>query len=166
MFNLDTVDFQRIATATVGALVLSTACVAAAVVPARAAEAPKSVAAWQKAVNARIDRSLLSQELPNYREGVATIRVRFDDAGQLAATSVARSTGDAKLDAVALRTARSIAYPTLPVQIRNKPVLMKVYFSKPAEMVDGARRAARNRALALDTNTDVQVADAQQRPAA
>lgn len=38
MFNFDTIDLQRIATAAVGALVLSTACVAAAVGPARAIE--------------------------------------------------------------------------------------------------------------------------------
>lgn len=166
MFNLDTIDLQRIATATVGALVLSAACVAAAVVPARAAEAPKTVAAWQRSVNAKIDQALLAQNVPSYRQGVATVRVRFDDAGQLAATSIARSTGDAGLDAVALRTARRVDYPTLPSQIRNKPVLMKVYFGKPEDVVDAARRTARARALALDTNSDVKVADSHARPAA
>jgi hypothetical protein len=40
IFNL---DFSRIATAAVGALVLSTACVAAAVAPARAVETDRGV---------------------------------------------------------------------------------------------------------------------------
>jgi len=40
IFNL---DLSRIATAAVGALVLSTACVAAAVAPARAVETDRSI---------------------------------------------------------------------------------------------------------------------------
>ena len=38
MFKFNKIDFQRIATAAVGALVLTTACVGAAVAPARAVE--------------------------------------------------------------------------------------------------------------------------------
>lgn len=38
MFNFDRIDLQRIATAAVGALVLTTACVGAAVGPAHAVE--------------------------------------------------------------------------------------------------------------------------------
>jgi hypothetical protein len=38
MFAFDKIDFQRITIALVGALVLSTACVGAAVAPAEAAE--------------------------------------------------------------------------------------------------------------------------------
>ena len=38
MFNFDKIDLQRIATAAVGALVLTTACVGAAVGPARVIE--------------------------------------------------------------------------------------------------------------------------------
>ena len=41
MFNFDKIDFQRIGTALVGAILLSTACVTAAVGPARAAETAK-----------------------------------------------------------------------------------------------------------------------------
>ncbi len=41
-FNL---DFSRIATAAVGALVLTTACVGAAVAPARAVETDRTIAA-------------------------------------------------------------------------------------------------------------------------
>ncbi|HEV2747577.1 MAG TPA: hypothetical protein VGW34_09805 [Allosphingosinicella sp.] len=46
MFNFDKIDLQRIATAAVGALILTTACVGAAVAPARAVEtAPIQVSA-------------------------------------------------------------------------------------------------------------------------
>jgi hypothetical protein len=38
MFNFDKIDLQRIVTAAVGALVLSTACIGAAVAPAGAFE--------------------------------------------------------------------------------------------------------------------------------
>jgi hypothetical protein len=43
MFNFFNIDFNRIATAAVGALVLSTACVGAAVGPARAIETDPSL---------------------------------------------------------------------------------------------------------------------------
>jgi hypothetical protein len=38
MFNSDKIDFQRIVAASVGAFLLTTACVGAAVAPARAVE--------------------------------------------------------------------------------------------------------------------------------
>ncbi len=43
MFNFINIDINRIATAAVGALVLSTACVGAAVAPARAVETDASI---------------------------------------------------------------------------------------------------------------------------
>ena len=43
MFNFATIDLRRIATAAVGALVLSTACVVAAVGPARAVETDRTI---------------------------------------------------------------------------------------------------------------------------
>ena len=43
MTNLFNIDFNRIATAAVGALVLTTACVGAAVAPARAVEADTTI---------------------------------------------------------------------------------------------------------------------------
>lgn len=45
MFKFDKIEMQRIVTAAVGALVLSTACVSAAVGPARAAETTQIVSA-------------------------------------------------------------------------------------------------------------------------
>lgn len=55
MFKFDAIDFQRIATAAVGALVLTTACVGAAIGPARAAETSPvyALAAAPAAHNAR-----------------------------------------------------------------------------------------------------------------
>jgi hypothetical protein len=43
MFNFDHIDFQRIAVAAVGALILTTTFVGAAVAPARAIETAPSV---------------------------------------------------------------------------------------------------------------------------
>jgi TonB family protein len=167
MFKFDAVDLQRVATASVGALVLTTACLAAAVAPARAAElSPASVSAWQTSVNQQIDRSLASQDVRSARQGVATVRVSFDASGELAGAAIAKSAGDARLDDAALRTARGIDYPVLPAHIRNKPVLMKVYFGKSEKTVDAARKQAKARALALDTNSDIQVANADGQPAA
>lgn len=45
MFKFDHIDLQRIVTAAVGALVLTTACVGAAVGPARAIETDRTVLA-------------------------------------------------------------------------------------------------------------------------
>ena len=47
MFNFANIDINRIATAAVGALVLSTACVGAAVAPARAVETDATIVVAQ-----------------------------------------------------------------------------------------------------------------------
>ena len=52
MFNFDKIELQRIATAAVGALVLTTACVGAAVAPARAIETAPLYAAAAPASDA------------------------------------------------------------------------------------------------------------------
>jgi len=52
MFKIDAIDFQRIATAAIGAIVLSTACIAAAVAPARAIETSPAFAAAAPASDA------------------------------------------------------------------------------------------------------------------
>ena len=49
---IDAIDFQRIATAAIGAIVLSTACIAAAVAPARAIETSPAFAAAAPASDA------------------------------------------------------------------------------------------------------------------
>lgn len=43
MFKFDTIDLQQIATAAVGAVILSTACIGAAVGPARAIETDRTI---------------------------------------------------------------------------------------------------------------------------
>ena len=47
MTNLFNIDLQRVVTAAVGALVLTTACVGAAIGPARAVEADRTIQSFQ-----------------------------------------------------------------------------------------------------------------------
>ena len=145
MTSFDRIDFQRIATAVTGALVLSTACVGAAFTPARAAEAaaPLSASEWQADVERQIDANLRLPEraLRDGRHAVATVGVRFDGQGGFDGATIVRSTGVAMLDEEALRTARSIRYPTLRGAPRT--VAMQLYFGVPAPAAAEARDAAK-----------------------
>ncbi|MFW2830281.1 energy transducer TonB [Sphingomonas sp. ID0503] len=158
MFNFDVIDFQRVAASTVGALVVSTACLAAAVAPARAAELkPVSVAEWQANVSHKIDGTVRSFNVDPEKKGVATLRLSFDKSGELADAKLATSTGNRELDRVALRTARAIAYPALPATAQGKPVLMKVFFGSEPSVVEKASRDAAAQALAMDANANMNI---------
>ncbi|MFS0736719.1 hypothetical protein ABC347_06695 [Sphingomonas sp. 1P06PA] len=132
MFNFDRSDFQRVAVSAMGALIVSTACVTAAVGPARAAApAPATIGAWQHQVERQIDGTL--RAVPASQRGgnaVATVKLAFDAEGSFAGAKLAGSTGNRVQDAEALRTASRISYPALPAALHGRPqtVAMKIGF--------------------------------------
>ena len=132
MVTFDKSDFKRFATASVGALLFSTACVMSAVAPAHAAErnAPLTVQDWKANVEHQIDRHLRTPGLKGRDHAAATIAIRFAADGSVANVAIARSSGVPAADQEALRTAGRIAYPALPSGLRGRPqtVAMMVYF--------------------------------------
>lgn len=154
MFAIDATDIQRFAVSSIGALILSTACIVAAVAPAKAAEAnaPLTVGDWQAEVEQQIDRLLRSpaRSLGQRDHAVTTVNVRFDAAGKLAGASVARSSRIGAIDAEALRVARSVAYPALPQGLRGRPqtIAMQIYFGQSASQDGYVRQQARAKSMA------------------
>lgn len=132
MVTFDKSDFKRFATASVGALLFSTACVMSAVAPAHAAErnAPLTVQDWKANVEHQIDRHLRTPGLKGRDHAAATVAIRFAADGSVANVAIARSSGVPAADQEALRTAGRIAYPALPSGLRGRPqtVAMMVYF--------------------------------------
>ncbi len=96
-------------------------------------QAPQTARAWQLQVEKAIDANLTipAHALGSRDHAVAQVRLHTNSDGDIAQVSLAESSGDAAIDAEALRTARAISYPPLPVQFRGheNSVLMQVYFA-------------------------------------
>jgi TonB family protein len=138
MTKFDRIDIQRLAVSAIGALIVSTACVAAATTPLHAAEitnTPLTINDWQKSVEHQIDRNLRSPAGLN--DGVMRkvhVAIRFDEQGKIAGARVVRSSGLATADAEALRVANKIAYPALPAGLRGhaQTIGMNLLFATPS----------------------------------
>ncbi|MBV9843379.1 MAG: TonB family protein [Sphingomonadaceae bacterium] len=155
----DRIDFQRIVTAAAGAAILSTACIGAAVAPAKAADvAPLTVSDWQKSVDKQIDRTLRFPSGVAAMDGhaIATVAVKFDDHGGFDGASIAKSSGNEAIDAEALRTARTIRYPVLPSGLRGRAqtVSMQLLFAEPKDG-DAAREQMVADQMAADAHRAV-----------
>lgn len=150
MFHFDTIDFQRIAVSSAGALLLSAACVVAAVNPVRAAEpnAPLTISDWQQNVNRQIDKNLRVPTNFDRKLAATAVSVVLDADGEFDGASVAQSSGSSAVDREAVRVAGAIDYPALPAGLRGRPqqVTMQVYIGTDANEVQGAnqRLAARS----------------------
>ena len=160
MFAFDKKDFQRFAVSTVGAIVLSTACVVAAVGPAHAGSpAPLTVSDWQHNVERQIGGWMSnSAALPDFNGGEAVVEIQFSANGDYAGAALAQSSGVGLFDRHALYVAKHIAYPVLPAGVRGtaQTVEMRLSYAdapvtnpsqRPAQLafraVDGVRVAAK-----------------------
>ncbi|SNS82988.1 TonB family C-terminal domain-containing protein [Sphingomonas laterariae] len=148
MLKFDTIDFQRIAVSSAGALLLSAACVMGAVGPARAAEAnaPLTISDWALDVSQQIDAELRAPSTFRGDAATARVQISFDAAGAFTGASVARSSGNGSIDREAVRVANAIAYPAFPEGLRGQAqtVNMEVHFGTAAN----PHYAARERQLA------------------
>jgi TonB family protein len=141
MFNFTNTDLQRFAVSAAGAIALSAVCVGAAVAPAKAAPAPLTVAEWQQTVADRIDTMPKPRTMPEPSTLTqAAVTAHFNDEGEFAGATLARSSGNRAVDRSALRVAGRIAYPTLPAGLRGTPqdVRMNIYFGSPTTASDYA----------------------------
>ena len=151
MFNDSAANVRRVLTTAAGALVLSTACLAAAVSPVRAAE--YGVTNWKAEVERSIDRELKAPAHLN-NGGTATVRVTLA-SGQVVDAALIKSSGDKAVDAEALRTARAVAYPDLPAALRTgrRTVDVALYVGPDDSRFSAVKRAARLKAEALDARS-------------
>ena len=156
-------DIQRITVSALGALLVSTACIGAAVFPAKAAEVTVSTAsAWQAEVERRIDKAMESPNAKSERPVVAEVTMHFDDRGGFRSASLAKSSGIDQVDSEALRVANSINYPALPAHLQGKPrnVGMQIVFGNSRDAVRRETRKAQAVATALAAKTDANRAEA------
>lgn len=171
MFNLDTHDIQRLTVSAIGAVMLSSVCLMAAVGPAQAA--PATVDDWRAEVSAQIDDTLRFPHaaLPRDDHAVATVRVRLNAEGEAQQVAIAKSSGDYRLDKEAIRVAERVQYPTLPSGLRGRPqtVEFQLYFGKAADGATAMRHRKTAEAMAhaaSDTADNLQAAtDAVLQPA-
>lgn len=155
MTKFDRIDAQRMLTAAAGAFLLSSACVLSAVGPARAAE-PATTGEWQQRVERQIEANLrMPTSVRSDVRGVATVRIRFDEAGRFDGATIVRSTGNPALDEEALRTARAIRYPALPAG--DRAVAMQLYFGQHAPSKAAVREQA-TAAIEADATRRIQTA--------
>jgi|KBSSwiStaDraftv2_1062776.scaffolds.fasta_scaffold28682_9 hypothetical protein len=150
MTGFDRTDFQRITVSALGALLISAACITAAVSPAKAAEvtAPNAMA-WKAEVEKRIDRAMITP--PSVVKGavMSEVVMRFDDHGEFRNASLRKSSGLPDVDREALRIANHISYPALPTHLQGKPqtVAMQIIFGSDARQV--AERQEKVEAVAV-----------------
>ncbi len=143
---------QRFALRAAGAALLASAAIAAATPAVAGERAPRTLADWRADVSRQIDARL---DIPagGLRHGdhaVATVLVSLDADGRLAGVALGQPTGDAAVDEEALRTARAVRYPQLPIELRGSPrtIAMMLYFGEPASDTAAIRQVAEAAALA------------------
>jgi hypothetical protein len=157
MFGFDKSDMQRFVVSSIGAIAVSATCVIAAVGPARAEtrNAPLTVADWQHAVQNRI--AMIREGNDIYQPPkltVSEVAVKFTADGDYAGTTLAKSSGDRRIDARAIEVASALHYPALPQGYRGAPatVRLALYFGSGTDAI-----AAYDR---LQDRHDVQLAGA------
>ena len=148
MITFDKTDLQRFAISAVGALVLASASIGAAVAPVHAATpASVTVADWQHKVESRLnlanDPVTLTMAPGTMKDAV--LKLRFTPDGDFAGAAIARSSGDNKIDAHALKVADRFVYPRLPAALRGKPqtVAMRLVFGNASDAAQYADMLSR-----------------------
>lgn len=138
MFSLDRTDLQRVAISALGAVTLTGICLGGAIAPLHAAApAPATSAAWASSVERKLDRydATVPAHLAPGTTATTELALRFTADGDYAGASVARSSGDPKVDARALQVADRVKYPPLPATLRGRPqaVTMRLVFGMAAD---------------------------------
>lgn len=130
------------------ALVTAALALSAIAAPALAAPAPVTIGDWQAAVEDRIDATLRSPGSVTDRRTV-TLALAFDANGAATGAQIAKSSGRSEADAEALRVARTLHYPLLPMTLRGAPrtVMMEIHFGTTGDAlaIEHARTEADRR---------------------
>ncbi|TVV73369.1 energy transducer TonB [Sphingomonas solaris] len=153
---------RRLALSTTAALLLSAACIGAAIAPAAAAEpatagamtpnAPLTLADWQAAVGTQLDARLSAPATAFTRHDhlIAVVAVSIDAEGRFADARITESSGVRAVDQRVLALAGDLAYPPLPAGYRGRPrtVLMQAYFGQASSPEELTRHEQSVKALA------------------
>jgi hypothetical protein len=156
-------DAQRVVVSAIGALLVSTACVGAAVFPVNAAEVTVSTAAdWQTAVERQIDAVMQTPVTRFSKVAMSEVVMHFDGRGAFRSATLARTSGSDAVDREALRVANAITYPALPTHLQGKPqnVAMQIFVGNDAANVERQRKQAEKAAEALAAKADANRAEA------
>ena len=156
-------DIQRMTVSAFGALLVSTACIGAAVFPAKAADITVSTAAdWQTEVERRIDNAMLTPASRHQGVVMAEVVMRFDAQGNFRSATLGKTSGDADVDQEALRVANAIHYPALPAHLQGKSqrVAKQIFFGNDREKVLRQRMKADEAATRLAVKADANRAEA------
>jgi hypothetical protein len=156
-------DIQRITVSALGALMISAACIGAAVAPANAAEVTISTASdWQSEVERRIDDAMQSPVAQSHGVVMAEVVMNFDERGTFRSASLGKTSGLGEVDQEALRVANNIRYPALPAHLQGKPqrVAMQIFFGNDQSKVQRQRVKADEAATALAAKADANRAEA------
>jgi hypothetical protein len=118
---------RRFAVSSIGALLLSAACIVGTAAPALAADqstpnAPLTLADWQAAVSSQLQDNLRipNGALRNRDHLVGNVLVSFDSNGTRTGARVLKSSGSSRIDKEMIRVAGAIAYPPLPAGLRGR----------------------------------------------
>lgn len=133
------------------------AAAAAALLSAGTAFAqPATAGDWKADVEQRIDREL--QTPTGFANGVthAEVAMQFDADGRFQSATLRKSSGNASVDAEALRVANRISYPQLPtwLQGRKQTVAMQIFFGDSKKAIARPLRSAHEAAIARAAETD------------
>jgi hypothetical protein len=156
-------DLRRVTVSALGALLVSTACVGAAVWPAKAADVTISTAsAWQAEVERRIDNAMTTPLMGHRDAAMAEVVMRFDERGNFRSATLGKTSGIGDVDQEALRVANAISYPALPAHLQGKPqrVAMQLFFGNDGSKVSRQRLKAAETATALAAKADANRAEA------
>ena len=105
---VNTTSFANTATAVVGAVAMSAACLMVAVSPARAETATSARASIERSIDANLRTP---PSLRGENAGIVTLSVSVAADGSVSDVSVMKSSGFRSFDREAVRTARAVAYP-------------------------------------------------------
>jgi outer membrane biosynthesis protein TonB len=134
-----TAAVRRVALSSLGALLLSAACIVGSVAPAFAAEpttpnAPLTITDWQAHVGTQLEDKLRipNGALRNRDHLVGTVLVAFESDGSYSGARILKSSGSGRVDKEMIRVANTIAYPPLPAGLRGRPhsVALEAYFEQ------------------------------------
>lgn len=119
----------------VATIALTTAVLAAAVVtPVKAATSSEYKARIEKSIDATMQMPASHYS----KQGVATVSVRVNANGNVESAQIVGSAGSAAFDSEALRTAKTVSYPTGA----PRTIVMILGFNRPVTGADRAKSVA------------------------
>ncbi|WP_169542558.1 TonB family protein [Sphingomonas baiyangensis] len=159
MSNESANAIRRTTLAAIGAVAASITMLGAAAGPVNAA-GPVGTANWSRNASRVLGAELRTLDAVPYavrRNAAAIVTARFDTNGRVADVMLVRGTGDARLDAEAMRAAQAARLPRLPIALRGRSVAvpLEIFFADPDLNPGRATVRAQTRAVMAARHHDV-----------